>query len=173
MKNKIRKAGVCVSIDRFGGLIFSFCTNKTEILKIWIILLNLLFISPTCAYENFWSSILKHRRYVLVWLLVQLGGTNLWKEIDSSQTPKKPYLLLHFSANFSKQGLKWKNKSISKISPAGMLNLNLVFLKLDSEILKMMSCNKLCWKFIKNLFPPSFLNRFQQTRSQMKEQVNI
>ena len=25
---------VCVSIDRFGGLIFSFCTNKTEILKI-------------------------------------------------------------------------------------------------------------------------------------------
>ena len=75
------------------------------------------------------------------------------------------YLLLHFSTDFNKLGLKWKNKSIAKISRAGILNLNLVFLKLDFEISKMMSCNKLCWKFIKNLSPPSFLNRFRWKRS--------
>ena len=46
----------------------------------------------------------------------------------------KTYLLLHFSTDFDKQGLKWKKMLISKFSRAGFLNFHFVFLKLDFEI---------------------------------------
>ena len=85
---------------------------------------------------------------------------------------QKTYLPLHFSTDFNKKGLKWKKKSISKISPAGFLTFYLVFPKLDFELSKMMPWNNLCWKFPKKLNSPSFLNRFQQTISQMKEECS-
>ena len=94
-------------------------------------------------------------------------------EIMYGKISQKTYLPLHFSTDFNKKGLKWKKKSISKISPAGFLTFYLVFPKLDFELSKMMPWNNLCWKFPKKLNSPSFLNRFQQTRSQMKEEVNI
>ena len=54
--------------------------------------------------------------------------------IINVENSQKTYLLLHFSTEFDKQGLKWKNIPISKISRAGLLNFDSVFRKLDFEI---------------------------------------
>ena len=64
--------------------------------------------------------------------------------IITVKNSQKTYLLLHFSTDFDKQGLKWKKMSISKITRARILNFDFVFQKLDFEILKIMLFNNFC-----------------------------
>ena len=84
-------------------------------------------ISKFCraGFLNF-HSVFRKLDFEIFWKLSYL--------IINVENSQKTYLLLHFSTEFDKQGLKWKNIPISKISRAGLLNFDSVFRKLDFEI---------------------------------------